>query len=114
MNDDVLEDEELLFDVITVKKIISDTLTNILNEKIYNESDSKNWVNKIAESVLQQLSSLNKPYKYVTTIFIEQRNGCGIYSSSSCYWDSSTDNQCSLTWNNDTIQAIVTVFGAKI
>jgi len=58
------------------------------------------------------LQSLNKPYKYVVTCLVQQKNGAGLVSAASTYWDVARDDLCKFSWENNTMQVIVTVFGA--
>ena len=48
------------------------------------------------------------------TCIIMQRNGAGLHTASTCFWDTNTDGSCSVRWENDTMHAIVTVFALHI
>ena len=63
MDDGLMEDEELMFDTTAIKKVINESLDNILAEKLFEESKSKEWINKVAESILSGLQTMNKPFK---------------------------------------------------
>eukprot|EP01084_Bolivina_argentea_P030635 56718_1 len=112
--DDMLEEEELMFDQSTISKLSNEAVTNVIGSQIFTEKDSKIWMNKIVESVLTHLQTLNKPFKYIVTVLLEQKNGAGLYSSSDCRWDASTDGYCCVNWTNDTTHAVLTVFGLHI
>merc|ERR1712130_160315 len=112
--DDMSEDEELMFDQSAISKLANESVSNIIGEKMFNEKDSKIWMNKIVESVLTQLQTLQKPFKYIVTVLLEQKNGAGLYSSSDCRWAASTDGHCCVDWTNDTTHAVVTIFGLHI
>lgn len=43
-----------------------------------------------------------------------QKNGAGLHSASSCYWDNNTDGTCTVRWENKTMYCIVSVFGLAI
>ena len=61
-----------------------------------------------------------------------QKNGAGLHTASSCYWDNSTDGErgrllelkylnieifpgsCTVRWENKTMYCIVSVFGLAI
>ena len=49
------------------------------------------WTNGVVESCLASLTKLQKPFKYIVTCVIMQKNGAGLHTASSCYWDNSTD-----------------------
>lgn len=40
-----------------------------------------------------------------------QKNGAGLHSASSCYWNNIKDDKCIVKWENKTIYCIVSVFG---
>lgn len=52
--------------------------------------------------------------KYAITVIIMQKNGAGLVSAVSTYWDSSVDGLCKVMWENGTIQCIVTVYGTCV
>mmetsp|Transcript_18050 Transcript_18050/g.16154 ORF Transcript_18050/g.16154 Transcript_18050/m.16154 type:complete len:115 (-) Transcript_18050:225-569(-) len=112
--DEMLEDEELMFNNEVISKLANESVSNIIGEKMYTEKDSKIWMNKIVESVLTSLQTLNKPFKYIVTVLLEQKNGAGLYASSDCRWDASTDGFCCVNWNNETTHAVITIFGLHI
>ena len=70
------------------------------------------WSESVISSTLKGLQSLNKPYKYVVTCLVQQKNGAGLVSAASTYWDVARDDLCKFSWENNTMQVIVTVFGA--
>lgn len=65
--EDMLEDEELMFDQIAITKLANECVTNIIGDKIYSDKESKIWMNKIVESLLTQLQTLQKPFKLSPT-----------------------------------------------
>ena len=70
-----------------LKKSIESTVQNA----VYHHNKVGQWNSNIVETALKKLSGLNKPFKYVITCTIMQRNGAGLHASSSCYWDNATD-----------------------
>jgi dynein light chain Tctex-type 1 len=75
------------------------------------------WVNAICEGVVADLTALEKPFKYMVTCVIMQRNGAGIHTANSCFYDTVNDGMAQYKWpkekQNDqkTMYCIVTVFG---
>ena len=84
---------------------------------------------------MKRLKDLNKPFKYIVTAVIMQKNGAGLHTATSCFWDNTTDGDDScqascrsqltnaavlaagsatLRWENKTMYCIVTVFGLSI
>uniref|UniRef100_A0A671N251 Uncharacterized protein n=1 Tax=Sinocyclocheilus anshuiensis TaxID=1608454 RepID=A0A671N251_9TELE len=60
----------------------------------------KQRMSSTVESSLSQLTKLGKPFNdmYHTT-----KNGAGLQTASSCFWDNSTDGSCTVRWENKTI-----------
>ena len=114
MDEALMEDEELMFDSITVEKMITDAVSNALGEKLYDRNQVTHWINKIAESILHQLTAMNKPFKYIVTVAISQKCGAALVSNAVCFWDSVTDGHARVLWTNDTIQTVITVFGLRL
>jgi Tctex-1 family len=56
------------------------------------------WTNHIVDNCLRELQSLNKPYKYIITCIIMQKNGAGLNTAASMYWDTEKDNQCEVSF----------------
>ena len=68
-------------------------------------------------SAPQMLRETNFPYvnyHFSVTCVIMQKNGAGLHTASSCYWDNSTDGSCTVRWENKTMYCIVSVFGLAI
>uniref|UniRef100_A0A8D1DHW1 Dynein light chain Tctex-type 1 n=1 Tax=Sus scrofa TaxID=9823 RepID=A0A8D1DHW1_PIG len=57
----------------------------------YQHSKVNQWTTNVVEQTLSQLTKLGKPFKYIVTCVIMQKNGAGLHTASSCFWDSSTD-----------------------
>lgn len=72
------------------------------------------WSNSIISSALKGLQSLNGPYKYALTVIIMQKNGAGLVSAASTYWDTSKDGLCKVVWENGTMHCVVTVYGTCV
>eukprot|EP00953_Heterococcus_sp_UTEX-ZZ885_P036660 18867-Heterococcus_DN1.PRE.3 len=72
------------------------------------------WTNHIVDNCLRELQSLNKPYKYIITCIIMQKNGAGLNTAASMYWDTEKDNQCEVPWENQNMHCIVTVYGCAV
>ncbi|KNC50704.1 dynein light chain Tctex-type 1 [Thecamonas trahens ATCC 50062] len=112
--DDLQSSEEAAFVPDEVVNIIKDAADQILGPHNYHHSRVAPWCSKIVEEVLKRLADQHKPFKYVVTTIIMQKNGAGLHTASSCYWDNSTDNSCSYKWSNSTMFCITTVFGLAI
>lgn len=51
-------------------------------------------MNAICDRSMQELHDLSKPFKYVVSCVIVQKNGAGFHIGHSAYWDISNDNVC--------------------
>ena len=92
----------------------SQSLEPVLGKQVYTAKRVHDWTSSIVESVLKSLQAANKPFKYVVTCIIMQKNGAGLHTASTCFWDTKTDGSCSVRWDNTTMHAIVTVFALHI
>jgi dynein light chain Tctex-type 1 len=90
------------------------SLEPVLGKQTYTAKRVHDWTSAIVESVLKALQAANKPFKYVVTCIIMQKNGAGLHTASTCFWDTKTDGSCSVRWDNATMHAIVTVFALHI
>jgi dynein light chain Tctex-type 1 len=72
------------------------------------------WTGDVVESVLKELMQLQKPFKYAVNAVIMQRNGAGMLSASSTYWDTDTDGSITVYWCGEHMHCTVTVFAFGI
>ena len=56
----------------------------ILGKQEYSAKRIHDWTSSIVESVLKSLQAVNKPFKYVVTCIIMQKNGAGLHTASTC------------------------------
>jgi dynein light chain Tctex-type 1 len=86
------------------------------------EAKSQHWVDAICDRCMAGLHGLNKPFKYVVTAAVVQKNGAGVHAGHSAYWDIGADNLCQVSWPTDKmreqqgsrIKCIVTAFGLSL
>jgi len=102
------------FEYDEVKGFIDQAIEPVLGTHIYNPKKVHDWTSSIVEGILKNLQNINKPFKYVVTCLIMQRNGAGLHTASTCFWDPKSDGSCSVRWDNATIHAIVTIFAVHI
>jgi hypothetical protein len=86
------------------------------------------YVNAICENVLKELGAEQEKnmkeasekstdfqaFKYVVTAHVQQRTGAGFITGCSTYWDKTSDDWAVAKYETDTLQAMVTVFGARL
>lgn len=80
----------------------------------YQQNKVNQWTSNVVEMCLNNLTKLSKPFKYIVTCVIMQKNGAGLHTASSCFWDNTTDGSCTVRWENKTMYCIVSVFGLSI
>ena len=102
------------FVVEDVETTIKSAIGSVLNDTMYTPTKINDWSNSIISSALKGLQSLNRPFKYVLTVIIMQKNGAGLTSVASTFWDTTKDGLCKVTWENTTMHCIVTVYGLAV
>lgn len=106
--------EENQFVVDDVSKIIKEAIENTIGGNGYQHDKVNNWTSQVVETCLTMLTKEQKPYKYIVTSMIMQKNGAGLHTASSCYWNNDTDGSCTVRWENKTMYCIVSVFGLAV
>uniref|UniRef100_A0A8C6H904 Dynein light chain Tctex-type 1 n=1 Tax=Mus spicilegus TaxID=10103 RepID=A0A8C6H904_MUSSI len=79
------------FVVDEVSNIVKEAIESAIGGNAYQHSKVNQWTTNVLEQTLSQLTKLGRPFKYIVTCVIMQKNGAGLHSASSCFWDSSTD-----------------------
>ncbi|KAL5280852.1 DYNLT1 family protein [Megaselia abdita] len=106
--------EENQFIVDDVSKIIKEAIESTIGGNAYQQDKVNNWTGAVVENCLTVLTKQQKPYKYIVTSMIMQKNGAGLHTASSCYWNNETDGSCTVRWENKTMYCIVSVFGLAL
>ncbi|XP_045044882.2 dynein light chain Tctex-type 1 isoform X1 [Desmodus rotundus] len=83
--------EETTFVVDEVSNIVKEAIESAIGGNAYQHSKVNQWTTNVVEQTLSHLTKLGKPFKYIVTCVIMQKNGAGLHTASSCFWDSSTD-----------------------
>eukprot|EP00823_Brevimastigomonas_motovehiculus_P009755 TRINITY_DN94_c0_g1_i1.p1 TRINITY_DN94_c0_g1~~TRINITY_DN94_c0_g1_i1.p1 ORF type:complete len:135 (+),score=14.12 TRINITY_DN94_c0_g1_i1:76-480(+) len=102
------------FDYEECKSIIESAIKDVLESQVYNSKKVHDWTSAVVESILKSLQKVNKAFKYVVTCIIMQKNGAGLHTASTCFWDTNYDSSCSVRWDNKSLHALVTVFALRI
>ena len=106
--------EETSFVVDEVSNIIKESVEGAIGGNAYQHNKVNQWTSNVVEQCLNQLTKLGKPFKYIVTCVIMQKNGAGLHTASSCFWDNTSDGSCTVRWENKTMYCIVSVFGLAI
>uniref|UniRef100_A0AAQ4S7C4 Dynein light chain Tctex-type 1 n=1 Tax=Gasterosteus aculeatus aculeatus TaxID=481459 RepID=A0AAQ4S7C4_GASAC len=100
--------------IVTTLPTTCFALEAVIGEHDYQHNRVNQWTNLVLEQCLSQLTKLWKPFKYIVTCIILQKNGAGLQTASSCFWDNTSDGSCVERWENKSMYCIVTVFGVAI
>ncbi|PVD29089.1 hypothetical protein C0Q70_11686 [Pomacea canaliculata] len=90
--DEFQSGEETAFVVDEVTNIIKEAIEGAIGGNAYQHNKVNQWTSSVVEQCLNQLTKLGKPFKYIVTCVIMQKNGAGLHTASSCYWDNATDD----------------------
>ena len=73
-----------------------------------------NKIHQIVEACLKELQTLNRPFKYIVTCIIMQKNGAGLDTGAALFWDNAKDGLVCIPWENSQMSVVVTVFGTAL
>ena len=103
-----------------VEEIVLRSIEAHLQAQDYEETKVARWVDGINETCMLGLAELGKPFKYIVTCAIAQKNGAGMHVSNCAYWDSTCDGSVTVKWPGDkareqnrTLYCVVSVFGLR-
>ena len=94
---DNLEDDNT-FPSEDIEIKIGEVAEDVLKDAMWDEHKVPMWINQINEKLMFQLMSLNKPYKYVVTVVMQQKTGAQISGAVSCYYENTTDGVIAQTY----------------
>mmetsp|Transcript_28386 Transcript_28386/g.87827 ORF Transcript_28386/g.87827 Transcript_28386/m.87827 type:complete len:124 (-) Transcript_28386:638-1009(-) len=114
--------EEIAFIPEQVEPLLTTALASVLANEVYDEAKVASWIDSVCDKSMEALVSLNKPFKYIVTCIMLQKNGAGIHTGQSCFWDISNDNCARVAYplaNKREVQdsrmyCIVTCFGVSM
>ncbi|KAJ3098243.1 Mitochondrial DNA replication protein yhm2 [Phlyctochytrium bullatum] len=89
-----------------VNNIVKESIENTIQNAAYHHNKVGQWNSNIVELCLKKLTQLNKPFKYIVTCTIMQKNGAGLHAASSCYWDAATDGCTTYKYDSKTMYCI--------
>lgn len=77
--------------------------------------------NKIVDECMKELWKLKKPFKYSVTVFIQQKNGCGVNFGSNILFylgaqfaeESSDGGQTLIIHDHPYVDAIISIYGYR-
>ncbi|KAG8123683.1 hypothetical protein E2320_019047 [Naja naja] len=113
--DELQSAEETAFVVDEVSNIIKEAIEGTIGGNAYLHSKVNQWTTTVVEQILSHLTKLGKPFKYVGNDLCDYaKNGAGLHTANSCFWDNAADGACTVRWENKTMYCIVSAFGLAI
>mmetsp|Transcript_13866 Transcript_13866/g.34238 ORF Transcript_13866/g.34238 Transcript_13866/m.34238 type:complete len:111 (+) Transcript_13866:153-485(+) len=97
-----------------VQEIAKHAIHQTLGNSVYNKEKVNAWCGQIVDACLKELAKLNKPFKYVVTCVIMQKNGSPLHTAATAFWDTKTDGLCCMQVGNDTLDCITTIYACMI
>ena len=103
-----------------IEPLINRVLDHHLTGKQYVEADSASLANFILEDLLQGLTRLDKPFKYVCNCILMQNTGAGLHAALGEHLDGMNDGAGTVRWPSDKVKeptnifAVVTVCGLSL
>lgn len=73
--DNLEANEEAAFVVEDVTQIVKEAIDSVLANVTYQHTKVPQWTSLVIEGCLKRLKDLNKPFKYIVTSVVMQRNG---------------------------------------
>lgn len=52
-----------------VEPVCYDAIESVLKDKLYNDSSVPRWIDEICSKVMKDLIEMNKPFKYLGTLY---------------------------------------------
>ena len=105
------------FDSEQVKNLAEKAMKQLVDGQdavVYQREKVNQWCQQIIDFLIKELAKLDKPFKYAVTCIIQERNGSGIQTAATAFWQSDTDGLISVQMNPPTFICIVTVFALAI
>ena len=97
-----------------ISKDLNFLLEKHLSSKEYTHSEARIWNNQIVQKTLQFLSDNNSNFKYMVNCIIMQKAETSLSVSRSVLWDSELDGELALTWENEEMICVLTIYGMSL
>ena len=97
-----------------IEPLIKQAIDATLREQTYRPTKVFEWSNSIMSYIFKKSDAIGKPFKYLISVIITQKNGAGMFTSNTMYCDTKLDSFVKVPWENATMHCIVTVYGIAI
>ena len=91
-------------------RITKELLEKVIGNEPYKHSDVGAWNNEIVNGVINQLANNDPDVKYIVTCTVVQKNGAGLNSSTTCYWNNARDQWYVVRWENKYLHCLVHIY----
>ena len=107
-------DDELVTEELST--IIKLGIEQVLGQEMlpYQTEKANSWCQQIMDFSLKELIKQSKPYKYVVTCILQQKNWAGMQTAATTFWNSNTDGLSSITLDGSYFTVVVTIFAMRI
>ena len=106
--------EELSINSDKITEDMSNVIKAKLGQEKWHSKKVDGWIKDIIEIGLKSLSEMKKPFKFVITCIIMQKNGAGLSTGFIGLWDNTRDGMVICPFENETIHCIATVYFLKL
>ena len=99
------------------EQLITQVCSKIFANKEYNQTTVATQISQTNNESVTQLLKHNRNFKYmVLTTAMQKKSGSGdcLEMTADCYWNTSTDGQTCVRWENDHMHVFVTLFACAL
>mmetsp|Transcript_28751 Transcript_28751/g.66302 ORF Transcript_28751/g.66302 Transcript_28751/m.66302 type:complete len:111 (+) Transcript_28751:76-408(+) len=97
-----------------VNEIAKSAVQKTLGNAQFNKDKVNTWASQIIDDCLKELAKLQKPFKYVVTCIIMQKNGTPLHTGLALFWDTKTDGVACVQTGMETMDCITTIYACMI
>ncbi|KPM08644.1 dynein light chain Tctex-type 1-like protein [Sarcoptes scabiei] len=90
--------------------IVKNIVESVIENQPYKHSDVGQWNDTIVEQLVSKLVQMDANNKYIVSCTIIQKNGAGVSTKSTCYWNNNEDRSFVIRWENKHILSIINEF----
>jgi dynein light chain Tctex-type 1 len=88
----VMSDDAEEFQVEDVEGIVKTSLQSSISQESRYDPETANTTSRtLLEACIKNLAALGKPFKYIVTAIVMQKNGAGLHTAMGAYWDARKD-----------------------
>ncbi|RNA18148.1 dynein light chain Tctex-type 1 [Brachionus plicatilis] len=102
------------YDAKSVSKILENAIEQTIGSQTFDYKAVNGWIENIVEKCLSEMKEIYPGFKHIVTCVIMGKNGSGLHSSSSVFWDNYSDDSCTTRWESKTMNVIVTNYALSV